>query len=106
MGKQHEVSHSLELQLRSCEYDALINACKGIKTATKQTNSEEDLFGVTGNGGDSVSASVVNAAKEALSRMPVVDLKVLRKRQEDAFGTALMPSSNLAETSATQSGGD
>ena len=78
--KKHEVSHSLELQLRSCEYNALLNASKGIKTAPKPS-TEPDLFGAADTGG-AVSASVINAAKEALSRMPVVDLKVLQKRQE------------------------
>jgi AP-1 complex subunit gamma-1 len=108
--KKHEVSHSLELQLRSCEYAALINASKGIKTViTKPAAEEEDLFGLADNGGDggeSVSASVINAAKEALSRMPVVDLKVLRKKQEEAFGSVPMPSGNYsAEASAPASGG-
>ena len=80
--KQHEVSHSLELQLRACEYDALVNATKGIKTVVAKPQAETDLFGVTdqAGSGESVGASVVNAAKEALSRMPVVDLKVLEKK--------------------------
>jgi len=106
--KKHEVSHSLELQLRACEYDALINASKGIKTTITKPSAEEDLFGVTDNGGDkSVSASVVNAAKEALSRMPVVDSKVLQKRQEDVFGSAPMSSPrNSASAVEPSTGGD
>jgi len=80
-------SYSLELQLRSCEYDALMNAAKGIRLAPiVQNNAENDLFGVTENAGGAVSASVISAAKEALSRMPVVDLKLMQKRQEAAFG--------------------
>lgn len=104
--KQHEVSHSLELQLRSCEYDALIKASKGIKTVITKPAGEEDLFSVTESGGDCVSAAVVSAAKEALSRMPVVDLKVLQKRREDAFGIAPMPSENTTENSVPAPGGD
>jgi len=105
--KKHEGSHSLELQLRSCEYDALINASKGIKTLITKPGAEEDLFGVTDNGGgDSVKASVVDAAKKALSRMPVIDLKVLRKRQEENFGSASMLAGNSAEASSPAPGGD
>lgn len=107
--KKHEGSHSLELQLRSCEYDALINASKGIKTlVTKPGAEEEDLFGVTDNGGgDVVKASVVDAAKKALSRMPVIDLKVLRKRQGENFGSAPMLAGNSAEASTPAApGGD
>ena len=85
--KKHETSHSLELQLRSCEYDALLNAAKGIVPAPKA--SGDDIFGVENNGGGgSVSAAVVQAAKEALARMPMVDLKVLQKKQatSESFG--------------------
>jgi len=65
------------------------------------------LFGVTDNGGgDSVKASVVDAAKKALSRMPVIDLKVLRKRQEENFGSASMLAGNSAEASSPAPGGD
>lgn len=91
--KQHEVSHSLELQLRACEYDALVNATKGIKTVIAKPSAEPDLFSVTENGGagKEVSSSVVIAAKEALSRMPVVDLKVLEKKREEKFRDMPMP---------------
>ena len=82
--KKHQGSHSLEMQLRSCEYDALLNAAKGIKSAPKPP-APDDLFGVVDAGGGPVSDSVVAAAKEALSRMPVVDVKILHKRQEAAF---------------------
>ena len=84
--KKHESSHSLELQLRSCEYDALLNAAKGILAPKKA--ADDDIFGVeNGGGGESVSAAVVKAAKEALARMPMVDLKVLEKKiVKDNFG--------------------
>lgn len=106
--KKHEISHSLELQLRACEYEALVNATKGIKTTVAQPPSDEpDLFGVAEptNGGESVSASVISAAKEALSRMPVVDLKVLEKKREEAFGDFPVPMTKQA-ASAPASGGD
>jgi len=104
--KKHDMSHSLELQLRACEYDSLINACKGIKTKITKPAGEEDLFGMADGGGNgSVSTSVINAAKEALSRMPVVDLKVLQKKQQDAFGSAPMPSENAAVADAPAAGG-
>lgn len=86
--KKNQGSHSLEMQLRSCEYDALLNAAKGIKTASKAP-AADDLFGVADTGGGAVSDSVIAAAKEALSRMPVVDAKVLQKRREDAFAASL-----------------
>ena len=106
--KKNDMSHSLELQLRACEYDSLINACKGIKTAITKPAGEEDLFGVTDSGNGSVSASVINAAKEALSRMPVVDLKVLQKKQQDAFGSAPMSAESqaVADAPAAPGGGD
>jgi AP-1 complex subunit gamma-1 len=61
--KAHEASHSLELQLRACEYGALMAAAAG------------DPFG--GNAGNNTSS----AAKEALARMPVVDLEVIARKQ-------------------------
>ena len=105
--KKHEGSHSLELQLRSCEYNALLNASKGIKTALKPP-SETDLFGASDSGG-TVSDSVISAAKEALSRMPVVDLKVLQKRQESLSNENMgsLPSPKPAQAaSAPAPGGD
>ena len=82
--KKHQGSHSLELQLRSCEYSALLNASKGIRPPSKPS-ADADIFGGDADNGGPVSASVMNAAKEALSRMPAVDLKVLQKRREEAF---------------------
>lgn len=105
--KRHQGSHSLEMQLRSCEYDALLNAAKGIKTAPKAP-AEDDLFGVADTGGTAVSESVISAAKEALSRMPVVDLKVLQKHKEDVFAAGLGSASvpKAAAVPAPAPGGD
>ena len=61
--KAHQGSHSLELQIRACEYAALMQAAAG------------DPFG--GN----ASGNTTSAAKEALARMPVVDLTVLARKQ-------------------------
>mmetsp|Transcript_4331 Transcript_4331/g.6184 ORF Transcript_4331/g.6184 Transcript_4331/m.6184 type:complete len:951 (+) Transcript_4331:152-3004(+) len=85
--KKYQSDHSLELQLRSCEYDALLNAVKGIRIAPLAASNEEDIFGVTDSGGGVVSAAVKSAAKEALARMPVVDLKVMQRKQaHESFG--------------------
>jgi AP-1 complex subunit gamma-1 len=102
--QENQGSHSLELQLRSCEYDALFNAAKGIKPAPK--TSEQDLFGVSESG--PVSDAVINAAKEALSRMPVVDLKVMRKRQtaDAVFGNVGDLSTPKPSLGGPSSGGD
>jgi AP-1 complex subunit gamma-1 len=85
--KKHQTSRALELQLRACEYNTLISAAKGISEAPPKKDSiaEDDLFGVSGGatdngGGGTVSNGVMSAAKEALARMPVVDIKVLQKR--------------------------
>ncbi|KAL3793991.1 hypothetical protein ACHAW5_008166 [Stephanodiscus triporus] len=84
--ERHEGSHSLELQLRSCEYGALMNAIKGvsIKRAPVQ-GVEEDIFGGGGGGGvsEGVSETVKSAAKEALARMPVVDFKLMQRKREE-----------------------
>jgi AP-1 complex subunit gamma-1 len=78
--KNQNMSHSLELQLRSCEYSALVNASRGM-TASAPAPVTDDIFGMTNdNAGGSVSDGVINAAKEALARMPVIDMKVLQKR--------------------------
>ena len=84
--QKHRGSRSLELQVRSCEYSAIVNATKGI--AASAPTSSDDIFGVSnGDSGGAVSSGVSNAAKEALSRMPVVDIKVLQKRlSTDEFG--------------------
>jgi AP-1 complex subunit gamma-1 len=79
--KKHQGSRSLEMQLRSCEYVALLNAAKGIKPPPPKTGEDDDLFGMASEEGDTVSAAVISAAKEALSRMPIVDMKVMQKRQ-------------------------
>lgn len=110
--QQHQGSRSLELQLRSCEYNALINASRGIATA-KPASSDDDIFGVSnGDSAETVSAGVTSAAKEALSKMPVVDIKILQKRlsTHDFSGEGnLMPRAPRAAPLAPQSndgGGD
>ncbi len=81
--KKNSKSYSLELQLRSCEYDALISAMKGIKVGNSA--DADDIFGASGGGGE-VSQGVIAAAKEALVRMPVVDLSVMNKQRTSEFG--------------------
>jgi len=76
-------SHSLELQLRSCEYNALLNAMKGLKASS--SGGGDDIFGTSGGGGG-LSAGVIAAAKEALARMPVVDLSVMNKQRSSGYG--------------------
>uniref|UniRef100_A0A7S3VAG3 AP-1 complex subunit gamma n=1 Tax=Chaetoceros debilis TaxID=122233 RepID=A0A7S3VAG3_9STRA len=77
--QKNSKSHVLELQLRSCEYDALINAMKGVKVSS----GDDDIFGA---GGGELSAGVVTAAKEALARMPVVDISVMQKQRTSGYG--------------------
>ena len=79
--KAHATSRSLELQLRSCEYTALINASRGIAAAPVAKPSD-DLFGPvdTGAAPTTVSDSVKTAANDAIARMPAVDIKILQKR--------------------------
>jgi AP-1 complex subunit gamma-1 len=107
--KVHEKSRSLELQLRSCEYKALMNAAKGISGSAAAAS--DDIFGVSnGGGGGSVSAGVATAAKEALARMPVVDIKILQKRLSE-FGEMddngpRAPRSVPAVAAAAKTGGD
>ena len=74
--KKNSKSHALELQLRSCEYNALLDAMNGV-TVTRETG--DDVFGANDRSG--VSNGVIAAAKEALGRMPVVDLSVLNKQR-------------------------
>lgn len=97
---RHEGSHSLELQLRSCEYGALMNAIKGvsIKRATAQ-GGEEDIFGGGGGGGssESVSETVRSAAKEALARMPVVDVKLMMRKREERSGAMTMGGGDMMD---------
>ena len=84
--KKTKGHHSLEMQLRSCEYDALLNAAKGIGVVPTAVDSG-DIFGISNNT-ISISAVVVQAAKDALARMPAVDLKVMKKKQasDEFFG--------------------
>jgi AP-1 complex subunit gamma-1 len=51
---------------------------------------------------------VISAAKEALSRMPIVDVKVLQKRREDAFAASFgsAPAPKAATAAAPAPGGD
>eukprot|EP00542_Grammatophora_oceanica_P002838 CAMPEP_0194062116 /NCGR_PEP_ID=MMETSP0009_2-20130614/76531_1 /TAXON_ID=210454 /ORGANISM="Grammatophora oceanica, Strain CCMP 410" /LENGTH=943 /DNA_ID=CAMNT_0038713711 /DNA_START=74 /DNA_END=2905 /DNA_ORIENTATION=+ len=102
--QRNKKSHSLELQLRSCEFDALLNAAKGVSVPSSKES--EDIFGVT-DGGNQVSPAVITAAKEALARMPVVDIKVLQKKQatdgdDIDVGT---PAARAAAPAAKKSGG-
>ena len=77
--KKHSKSHALELQLRSCEFDALINAMKGIST---ENGSKDDIFGVSEGG---IGEGVIAAAKEALARMPVVDISVMQRKRTSGY---------------------
>ena len=80
--RKNKTSHSLEMQLRACEYDALLMAAKGI--LPPKSAPGDDLFGAPG--GATISPAIISAAKEALTRMPIVDLKVLqKKKQADDF---------------------
>lgn len=81
MVQKNKKSHALELQLRSCEYDALINAMKGISSSTG--GGSDDIFGAADAGG--VSTAVVSAAKEALARMPVVDISVMQRKRTSGY---------------------
>lgn len=76
--KKNSNSHKLELQLRSCEYDALVNAMKGISASAPKDNN--DIFGIAETPTD--NSAVVAAAKEALARMPAIDLEVLQRKRE------------------------
>ena len=89
--KKHEGSQSLELQLRSCEYGALLNAIKGVVVKRETPGAEDDIFGVSGSAGgtESVSDTVKTAAKEALARMPVVDIKLVQKKREERSGAII-----------------
>jgi len=84
--RRHESSRDLDLQLRSCEYGALLNAAQGVarKRANKEDAEEEDIFG--GSCESSVSATIVGAAKEALAQMPAVDVKLMQRKREQRSG--------------------
>jgi len=79
--EKHQGSYTLELQLRSCEYSALLKAAKG----DISSSNGDDIFG-----GSSDNSKIIAAAKEALVRMPVVDMNVFLKKQniENGFGTS------------------
>ena len=108
--QKHRGSRSLELQVRSCEYTAIVNATKGI--AASAPISSDDIFGVSnGDSGGAISNGVSKAAKDALSRMPVVDIKVLQKRlSTDEFGDsdamARAPRAPRAAAAPANAGGD
>lgn len=91
--RKHEGSQELELQLRSCEYGALIDAMRGVAVKRGENGgegTEEDIFGGGGGGSESgVSATVVSAAKEALARMPVVDVKLMQRKREERSGAMM-----------------
>ena len=106
--KKNQSSHSLEMQLRSCEYDALLNAAKGLRPPPKAA-AQDDLFGVADSAGGAIGETVIAAAKEALSRMPVADIKLIQKRQEDEFAKSLgsgSPSAKAPFAAAPAPGGD
>jgi len=69
---KYRSSASLELQLRSCEYGALIGSTAG-------STSEEGMLDLGGAGDSSTFAS---AAKEALAKMPVVDISVMQRNKQ------------------------
>jgi len=67
---KHRSSASMELQIRSCEFGALI-----------------------GGDGIDLADTFASAAKEALAKMPVVDVSVMQKNKEmTAVGETSMPS--------------
>lgn len=100
--KKYSGSHALELQLRSCEYDALLNAAKGISMSTNGT-SNDDILGVSSGG--NLSSGVASAAKEALARMPVVDLKVMQKKRPPEIGESFGDEDGAPETATKSIGG-
>lgn len=113
--QKDQTSRSLELQLRSCEYNALLHATRGQKLPRlnqAKAGADDDLFGVTADTSDGVNVSegVVVAAKEALARMPVVDIKILQKRlsaDEWANGDDSIPVRRaVASAPAPSAGGD
>ena len=102
--KKHQGSYALELQLRACEYGALLKAAKG-----DISSGGDDIFG-----GSVDTSKVAAAAKEALARMPVVDMNVFLRKQniENEFGVASESngyengqSSKISAPTASSSGG-
>lgn len=70
---KYNSSGSLELQLRSCEFGALIGG--GGKGSTSDGGMLD--LGVTGD-----SSTFASAAKEALAKMPVVDISIMQKNKQ------------------------
>lgn len=111
--KKHSTSYSLELQLRSCEFDALINAMKGVSTKSgADGGANDDIFGVSDTSG-AIGAGVIAAAKEALARMPVVDIDVMQKKRSQGYfanGTSddlsLGEAQESKQAAAKDTGGD
>ena len=112
--QKHQGSRSLELQVRSCEFNALVNATKGVLTAKPVVVKTDDLFGMDNGSSDSagtVSTNVISAANEALTRMPVVDIKILQQRlNRDMFssegGVDMMPRPAKSALPTPNGGGD
>jgi AP-1 complex subunit gamma-1 len=105
--RAHRTSRSLELQLRSCEYDTLMFARKGVKPPKISVSKPaDDIFGDMGesaaSNGDAVSGAVQSAAKQALARMPVVDIKILQKRLSTNEGSFVGDGNDFA-SGATRS---
>lgn len=96
--RKHQGSQELELQLRSCEYGALLDAMRGVAVKrgdnAGEGGAEEDIFGGGGGAGGAgesgVSPTVISAAKEALARMPVVDVKLMQRKREERSGAMTM----------------
>jgi AP-1 complex subunit gamma-1 len=100
LSNLYDASSSLELQLRSCEYNALINTMNGKKTMKKAT---DDLFAL--NDGDAtVSDAVKIAAKEALARMPVVELNLLNRKRVPDISENLFDDGDVSSTSDAPKG--
>lgn len=76
--QKHSTSHSLELQIRACEYSALLQPSSA---------GAVDPFGVKENIGS--AANFTATAKEALARMPVVDMDLIIRKQRLAARNAL-----------------
>jgi AP-1 complex subunit gamma-1 len=114
--QKHQGSRSLELQVRSCEFNALLNATKGLITAKPVEIKNDDLFGLDNGSSDSagtVSANVISAANEAITRMPVVDIKILQQRlNRDMFSGEVgadmipRPSNSALPTNSISNGVD
>lgn len=100
LSNLYDASSSLELQLRSCEYNSLINTMNGKKSEKKAV---EDLFAL--NDGDSaVSDAVKVAAKEALARMPVVELNLLNRKRIPEMNENLFDNGGVSSTSGAAKG--